>query len=106
MIAGGKREPERRAVSRMEYKFEMHRERVRENSKDRHIEKMQFFIKLSPGALQRTECDSSLTSIMPHCFQFMREDHEPGTASKMLPFFLLVARVILCCVCCDLKESD
>ncbi len=37
MIVGGKREPERRAVLRIyKYKFEMHRERVRENSKDRH----------------------------------------------------------------------
>lgn len=36
MTAGGETEPERRAVLRMEWNIEMHRERVRENSRLTH----------------------------------------------------------------------
>ncbi|KAM3604690.1 uncharacterized protein V6R79_014977 [Siganus canaliculatus] len=40
-----------------------------------------------PGAQRRTECDSSLTPIMPQCFLLMRGDPEP-TGSKTLHFLL------------------
>lgn len=51
---------------------------------------VRFSIKTCPGALQRTECDSSLTSIMPHSFLLMSGDHELLSASKEQHFLFLL----------------